>query len=161
MRRAGLVGRHRPRKIRTAIPADDAFVIPDLVEQRFEPRVADRAWCPDITYVPTGKGWLFVAGVLDLGSRRCLGYSMADHMRTELVLDALNMAVTARGGNAAGVIAHADRGAQYTSNDYIDFCLANQLRPSCGRVATCYDCEDPSVVIVSLRGSLPSLLRVA
>ena len=65
---------------------------------------------------------MYLASVLDLGSRRLLGYSMADHMRTELVLDALAMAVAARSGVAAGVIAHADRGSQYTSNDYLDFC---------------------------------------
>jgi transposase InsO family protein len=68
----------------------------------------------DITYIPTGEGWLFLASVLDLGSRRLLGYSMAHHMRTELVLDALGMAISARGGDRAvhGVIVHADRGSQ-------------------------------------------------
>ena len=68
-----------------------------------------------------------------------LGYSMADHMRTELVLDALTMAVGNRDGNVAGVIAHADRGSQYTSNDYLDFCQRHQLRPSVGRTGTCWD----------------------
>jgi len=77
--------------------------------------------------------------VVDLGSRRLLGYSMADHMRTELVLDALGMAVGARGGSTAGVIAHADRGSQYTSNDYLDFCAARQLRPSVGKTGICWD----------------------
>ena len=67
--------------------------------------------------------------MIDIGSRRLLGYSMADHMRTELVTDALDMAIAARGGNAAGVIAHADRGSQYTSNDYLDRCQQHQLRP--------------------------------
>ena len=64
---------------------------------------------------------------------------MADHMRTELVLDALGMAVAARDGAVAGVIAHADRGSQYTSNDYLDYCQTHQLRASVGRVATCFD----------------------
>src|SRR5680860_1348938 len=64
---------------------------------------------------------------------------MADHMRTELVLDALTMAVAARDGAVAGVIAHADRGSQYTSNDYLDYCGTHQLRASVGRVATCFD----------------------
>jgi transposase InsO family protein len=87
----------------------------------------------DITYIPTGEGWLYLASVIDLGSRRLLGYSMADHMRTELVLDALTMAVAARGGDhaAAGVIGHADRGSQagqYTSNDYLEFLHARQMR---------------------------------
>jgi transposase InsO family protein len=64
---------------------------------------------------------------------------MADHMRTELVLDALGMAVTARGGQVAGVIGHADRGSQYTSNDYLEFCQLHQIRPSVGRTGVCWD----------------------
>ena len=80
-----------------------------------------------------------MASVIDIGSRRLLGYSMADHMRTELVTSALDMAIAARGGNAAGVIAHADRGSQYTSNDYLDHCQRHQLRPSVGRTGVCWD----------------------
>ena len=110
MRRHGLAGRFRRRKCRTTFPGADGYQIPDLVGRLFCPGAPDVAWAQDITYVPTGEGWLFVASVLDLGSRRLLGYSMADHMRTELVLDALKMAVAARGGDhaVAGVIAHAD-----------------------------------------------------
>ena len=89
-----------------------------------------------------------------------LGYSMADHMRTSLVIDALDMAITTSAGHVAGVIAHADRGSQYTSNDYLDHCHTHQLRPSVGRVATCFDCEDPWAEIISLRGS-PMLLSRA
>ena len=150
MRREGLIGRHRRRKLVTTFPGPDGYVIPDLVGRRFDPGVPDVAWCQDITYVATGEGWLFLASVLDLGSRRLLGYSMADHMRTELVLDALEMAVAARGGQAPGVIAHADRGSQYTSNDYIDFCVAHQLRPSAGRTGICFD----NAVAESFWGSL-------
>jgi putative transposase len=139
MRREGMIGRHRRRKLVTTFPGPDGYVIPDLVGRRFDPGEPDVAWCQDITYVPTGEGWLYLASTLDLGSRRLLGYSMADHMRTELVLDALGMAVAARGGQTAGVIAHADRGSQYTSNDYLDFCAAHQLRPSVGRTGICYD----------------------
>ena len=139
MRRAGLAGRFRARTCRTTLPGPDGYIIPDLVGRRFAPGAPDVAWGQDITYIPTGEGWLFLAGVLDLGSRRLLGYSMADHMRTALVLDALGMAVAARGGAAAGVIAHADRGSQYTSNDYLDFCTAHQLRPSVGRTGVCWD----------------------
>ena len=80
-----------------------------------------------------------MASVLDLGSRRLLGYSMADHMRTELVLNALDMAVAARNDTVADVIAHADRGAQYTSNDYLEFCRTRQMRPSVGRTGVCWD----------------------
>ena len=89
--------------------------------------------------ISTGEGWLYLASVRDLGSRRMISYSMADHMRTELVLDALEMAVTARRGHVAGVIAHADRGTQYTSNDYLDYCQQRQLRPSVGRTGVCWE----------------------
>lgn len=143
MRRHGMAGRHHRRRCRTTFPGPDGYVIPDLVGRRFDPGAPDVAWCQDITYIPTGEGWLFLASVLDLGSRHLLGYSMAEHMRTELVLDALEMAVAARGGDHAvqGVIVHADRGSQYTSNDYLDFCLDDkrQLRPSVGRTGVCWD----------------------
>ncbi len=143
MRLHGMAGRHHRRRCRTTFPGPDGYVIPDLVGRRFEPGAPDVAWCQDITYIPTGEGWLFLASVLDLGSRRLLGYSMAEHMRTELVLDALGMAIDARGGDHAvhGVIVHADRGSQYTSNDYLDFCLdqRRQLRPSVGRTGVCWD----------------------
>jgi transposase InsO family protein len=141
MRRHGMAGRCRRRRCRTTFPGPDGFDIPDLVGRRFELGAPDVAWCQDITYIPTGEGWLYLASVLDLGSRRLVGYSMADHMRTELVTDALGMAVAARGGDhaVAGVIAHADRGSQYTANDYLEFCHARQLRPSVGRTGVCWD----------------------
>jgi transposase InsO family protein len=141
MRSHGMAGRHRRRTCRTTFPGPDGYTIPDLVGRRFAAGAPDVAWVQDITYIPTGEGWLYLASVLDLGSRRLLGYSMADHMRTELVLDALEMAVAARGGDkaVAGVICHADRGSQYTSNDYIDFCGDRQMRPSAGRTAVCWD----------------------
>jgi putative transposase len=139
MRLHGMAGRCIRRRVRTTFPGPDGFTIPDLVGRRFTPGAPDVAWGQDITYIPTGEGWLYLASVLDLGSRRLLGYSMADHMRTELVTNALEMAIAARGRKVAGVIAHADRGSQYTSNDYLDFCQRHQLRPSVGRVATCFD----------------------
>ena len=141
MRLHGMAGRHRRRTCRTTFPGPDGYQIPDLVGRRFAPGAPDVAWCQDITYIATREGWLYLASVLDLGSRRLLGYSMADHMRTELVLDALGMAVAARGGDkaVAGVIAHADRGSQYTSNDYIDYCQDRQMRPSVGRTGVCWD----------------------
>jgi putative transposase len=95
MRVNGIVGVHKPARVRTTIPAEDAPPLPDLIGRRFEVGAPDVAWVGDITYVPTGEGWLYLASVLDLGSRRLLGYSMADHMRTELVVDALTMAAIA------------------------------------------------------------------
>lgn len=141
MRQHGMAGRFRRRTCRTTFPGDDGYVIPDLIGRQFEPGAPDVAWCQDITYIPTREGWLYLASVLDLGSRRLLGYSMTDHMRTELVLDALQMAIAARGGDkrVAGVIAHADRGSQYTANDYVDFCQDRKMRPSVGRTGVCWD----------------------
>jgi transposase InsO family protein len=139
MRLHGMAGRCRRRRCQTTFPGPDGYYIPDLIGRRFEPGKPDTAWCQDITYIPTGEGWLYLASVLDLGSRRLLGYSMADHMRSELVLDALGMAVAARGDTVAGTIAHADRGSQYTSNDYLEFCQRHQLRPSVGRTGVCWD----------------------
>ena len=139
MRLHGMAGRCIRRRCRTTIPGPDGYTIPDLIGRAFTPGEPDRAWCQDITYIATGEGWLYLASVIDIGSRRLLGYSMADHMRTSLVIDALDMAITARASNITGVIAHADRGSQYTSNDYLDHCQRHQLRPSVGRTGVCWD----------------------
>ena len=136
---SGLAGRCHQRKCRTTFPGPDGYVIEDLIGRRFAVGAPDQAWCQDITYIATGEGWLYLASVLDLGSRRLVGYAMAGHMRTELVLDALTMAVAARGGNVDGVIGHADRGTQYTSNAYLDYCAAHQIRPSVGKTGICWD----------------------
>jgi transposase InsO family protein len=141
MRTHGMAGRCRRRTCRTTFPGPDGYFIPDLIGRRFAPGAPDAAWVQDITYIATGEGWLFLASVLDLGSRRLLGYSMAEHMRTELVLDALRMAIAARGGDeaVAGIVSHADRGTQYTSNEYLDFCHDHHLRPSVGQTGVCWD----------------------
>ena len=96
------------RHCRTTISGPGGYKISDLV-QRGPRQAPDQAWCQDITYIATGAGWLSLASVVDIGSRLPLGYSMADPMRTELVIDALDLAINALGGTAAGVIAHADR----------------------------------------------------
>lgn len=139
MRVHGIVGVHKPVKVRTTIPAEEHPPLPDLVGRCFAPTAPDVVWCGDITYVPTGEGWLYVASVLDLGSRRLLGYSMAEHMRTELVADALEMAAAARGGQTAGVIFHGDRGSQYMSGDYRQLIAALDIVQSVGRTGVCWD----------------------
>ncbi|MBW3612165.1 MAG: IS3 family transposase [Actinobacteria bacterium] len=139
MRTHGIVGVHKPAKVRTTIPAEDAPPLPDLIGRRFTPGCPDVAWAGDITYIPTGEGWLYLASVLDLGSRRLLGYSMADHMRTELVADALTMAAGARGGATAGIIFHGDRGSQYLSGDYRRLVADLEMRQSVGRTGVCWD----------------------
>jgi transposase InsO family protein len=97
------------------------------------------AWVGDITYIPTGEGWLYLASVLDLGSRRLLGYSMADHMRTELVADALRMAAGVRGANTAGIIFYGDRGSQYLSGEYRQLVTDLGMVQSVGRTGVCWD----------------------
>jgi transposase InsO family protein len=115
MRENGVVGRHPRRKKRTTVPDRVAPPVPDLLERDFTASRLDERWCGDITYIPVGSQWLFLACVIDIRSRRVLGWSMAPHMRAELVIDALRMAVAARGGDVAGVVFHSDRGSQYTS----------------------------------------------
>lgn len=139
MRLHGIVGVHKPAKVRTTIPAEENPPLPDLVGRRFAPAAPDVTWVGDITYVATGEGWLYVASVLDLGSRRLLGYSMAAHMRTELVTDALDMAATARAGATAGIIFHGDRGAQYMSGDHRQRIADLGMVQSVGRTGVCWD----------------------
>ncbi|MGY3676932.1 transposase InsO family protein [Streptomyces sp. TE33382] len=109
MRVNGLEGRHLRRRKRTTVPDRLAPPAPDLVQRDFTAARMDEKWCGDITYVQVGGAWLYLARVIDIYSRRVLGYSMASHMRAELVVDAMKTAVTTRGGNVSGVIFHADR----------------------------------------------------
>jgi putative transposase len=114
MRDARLQGVHR-RRLRGLTRRDpQAAPAPDLVERNFTPPAPDRLWVADITQQRTDDGWLYLAVVLDSFSRRIVGWSMADHLRTELVLDALDMAIAQR-QPAAGLIHHTDHGSQYTS----------------------------------------------
>ncbi|WP_369275910.1 IS3 family transposase [Streptomyces sp. R11] len=104
MRQAGLTGRTRRRRHRTTIPDPHAFTRPDLVLRDFQPDPAaiDTRWCGDITYVATEEGWLYLATVIDIASRRVVGWATADHLRTELVADALKAARETRRPSGAG-----------------------------------------------------------
>lgn len=139
MRVHGIVGVHKPTRLRTTIPAENSPPLPDLIGRRFNPGRPDVAWVGDITYIATDEGWLYLASVLDLGSRRLLGYSMAAHMRTELVADALTMAAGVRGGLTAGIIFHGDRGSQYLSGDYRHLIAELGMVQSVGRTGVCWD----------------------
>ncbi len=115
MRQADLRGCPRPRRQpRTTIADPAASAAPDLVQRAFDPLAPDRLWLADITYIPTEEGWLYLAAVLDAFSRRVVGWAMADHLRTELVLDALELALRQR-RPVAGLIHHSDRGAKANS----------------------------------------------
>ena len=111
MRAAGLEGVHRRRSVRTTVSDRDTAPAPDLVERHFSASRPNALWVADITYVPTWQGFLYVAVVLDVFSRRVVGWSMAGHLRTELILDALEMAISRR-RPAEGLVHHSDRGTQ-------------------------------------------------
>lgn len=134
----GIVGIRPRRRVRTTVPAVDAKPYADLVCRDFLKAFPDAAWCGDITYIRTWEGWLYLATVMDLGSRRIIGYSMTDHLRTSLVNDALSAAVQSRGG-VEDVIFHSDRGCQYTSEDFQRLCGDSGVHFSVGRTGICWD----------------------
>jgi putative transposase len=137
MRLAGLQGASRRKKYRTTVRNRDARPAPDLVDRNFSVSRPDQLWVADITYIPTWTGFLFLAVVLDAFSRRIVGWAMAGHLRTELVLDALNMALGQRRPEA--VIHHSDQGCQYTSIAFGVRCQQAGVKPSMGSVGDCYD----------------------
>ena len=137
MRAAGLVGVTRRKHCRTTKRDRTMRPAPDLVKREFRAPGPDRLWVADITYVPTWEGFLFLAVVVDAWSRRVIGWSMASHLRTELVLAALDMALARR--RPASVIHHSDQGCQYTSYAFGHRCLEAGVRPSMGSVGDCYD----------------------
>ncbi len=127
----------RRRKGRTTKRAAESKPAPDLVERDFSASGPDELWVADITYVPTWAGWLYLAVVLDAWSRRIVGWSMATHLRTSLVLDAFDMALARR--RPEGVIHHSDQGSQYTSYAFGGRCRRAGVRPSMGSVGDAYD----------------------
>jgi putative transposase len=137
MREAGLQGASRRRWPTTTVRDKKARPAPDLVERKFTAEGRDRLWVADITYIPTLAGFLYLAVVVDAWSRRVVGWSMAVHLRTELVLDALNMALGRR--RPQGVIHHSDQGTQYTSLAFGQRCREAGVRPSMGSVGDCFD----------------------
>ena len=137
MRGAGLAGVSRRRGVRTTIRDREARPAPDLVIRDFNAQSLDRLWVADITYIPTWAGFLYLAVVLDVCSRRVVGWSMATHLRSELVLEALNMAISQR--RPSEVIHHSDQGAQYTSIAFGLRCREVGVKPSMGSVGDCFD----------------------
>ena len=137
MSQEGLQGASRRKKWRTTKRAKDARPAPDLVERNFGVDGPDQLWVADITYVPTWSGFLYLAVVADAWSRRVVGWSMQTHLRTDLVLQALNMALQQR--NPDSVIHHSDQGTQYTSIAFGLRCKEAGVRPSMGSVGDAYD----------------------
>ncbi len=139
MRAAGLEGRAKKRWRTTTVADPEAEAAKDLIQRHFGPcEELDRRYVGDITYVATWEGWAYLATVIDLASRRVVGWALADHMRTELVEEALEMAFVQR-RPPEGVIFHSDRGCQYTSGDYAQLARTNGVVLSVGRKGECWD----------------------
>jgi len=137
MKARGLEGASRRKGCRTTARDDRTRPAPDLVEREFTAEAPDRLWVADITYIPTREGFLYLAVVLDVFSRRIVGWAMAAHLRTELVLSALDMALWQRQPDE--VVHHSDQGCQYTSLAFSRRCEEAGVRPSMGSVGDCFD----------------------
>ena len=160
MREAGLVGAsHRRGGPVTTRRDKDARPAPDLVDRDFSATAPNQLWVADITYVPTAAGFLYLAVVLDAWSRKIVGWSMANHLRTELVLDAMEMAVGQR--RPKDVIHHSDQGSQYTSVAFGKRCGEAGVRPSMGSVGDAYDNAMAESFFSTLEAELLSRRRFA
>ncbi|MYT03135.1 MULTISPECIES: IS3 family transposase [Streptomyces] len=140
MEAAGLEGRHRRRRHLTTVPDPHAASRPDLVLRQFDPDPdgVDTRWCGDITYVPTEEGWLYLATVIDIACRRVIGWATADHLRADLVADALTAACRQRRPTRP-VIFHSDRGCQYTSQQFPTLATEFGVHLPVGRTGQCWD----------------------
>ena len=137
MRAAGLKGLQPPKYVTTTVSDPEADRALDKVDRDFSAEGPDRLWVADITYVPTWAGFLYLAIVLDVWSRRIVGWSMANHLRAQLVLDALDMAIAQR--RPESVIHHSDKGSQYTSYAFGKRCREAGIVPSMGSTGDAYD----------------------
>ena len=149
MRNAGLAGQLKRRRGKTTIAVQGVRTAPDLVERDFNPTEPNRLWAADITYIRTWEGWLYLASVMDCYSRRIVGWALADHLRAELVVDALEMAVTRRRPDV-GLVHHSDRGSQFTSLIFTRRCRSVGIDISMGSRGDCFD----NAVLESFHASL-------
>jgi len=138
MRLHGIRAKQPRRCVRTTDANHSQLVAENVLNQQFEAEAPNRVWTADITYIDTAEGWLYLAVVMDLFSRRIVGWAMADHMLTRLVEDALAMALEQR-QPTDGLLHHSDRGSQYASHDYQDRLTAAGIQVSMSRRANCYD----------------------
>jgi len=160
MRQAGLVGAsHRNGGPVTTQRGQEARPAPDLVDRKFTAPGLDQLWVADITYVPTATGFLYLAVVLDAWSRKIVGWSMANHLRAELVLAAMEMAIGQR--RPKGVIHRSDQGSQYTSVAFGKRCQEAGVRPSMGSVGDAYDNAMAESFFSTLEAELLSRRRFA
>jgi len=138
MKRQGLVAKAGRKFKATTNSAHNLPIAPNLLEQDFSCESINEKWCGDITYLWTDEGWLYLAIVLDLFSKKIIGWSMSERMTKQLACDAMNMAIESR-ENIKGVIMHTDRGGQYCSKDFQRLLKLNDIRPSMSKRGDCYD----------------------
>jgi transposase InsO family protein len=138
MAEQGITGRRPPRFCKTTNSCHDHPIAPNLIERDFSPAAPNEVWAADITYIPTASGWAYLAVVLDLFSRRVIGWAIADHMRTELVLEALDRALGTRDVGEE-LIHHSDRGSQYASNRHREELERRGISCSMSAKGCCYD----------------------
>lgn len=127
-----------PRRARTTDSRHDLPIAPNLIKRDFTAAAPNRVWLADITYIPTAEGWMYLAAVMDLFSRKIVGWAMRDHMQVELASSALTMAIHQQRPQA-GLIHHSDRGVQYASHAYRDALSGAAIVASMSRKADCYD----------------------
>lgn len=140
MARQGLRGRSPKRKRRSLTRPDKAAApIPDLIKRDFRAEAIDRRWCGDLTEIPTDEGKLYLATVLDLGSRRLPGFALSEHHDSAVAKAALCMAAAVRGGDVAGVVFHSDKGGEYVGELFASACRALRVTQSMGRVGSALD----------------------
>jgi len=153
MRSMGLAGRRR-RRFRRTTDSRHAFPIaPNLLERNFTAEAPDRVWLADLTYIWTAQGWLYLAVVLDLYTRRVVGWAMADHLRHELTLAALDMAI-GRQRPVPGLVHHADRGVQYAAHGYRARLRHHGMVCSMSRKGDCWDNAPMESFFATLKGEL-------
>ncbi len=155
MRQHGIEGVHKGKTRRTTIPGPTPAPTPDLVHRNFSADRPDKLWLADFTYIRTWAGWSYLAVVLDVHTRRIVGWQLANHMRQSLVTDAFEMALAGRQEHEdGGMIAHSDNGSQYTSYEYTKRLVEAGIAPSRGRTGTALDNAMAESVISTIKTEL-------
>jgi len=154
MRLHGIAGISPGKVQRTTIPGAAPVAAPDLVGRDFSASRPDELWLADFTYVRTGQGWSYLAVVLDVYTRRVVGWQLADHMRQSLVADAFEIALASRREHEGGLVAHSDNGSQYTSYEYTERLKRAGIAPSRGRTGTALDNAMAESVIATIKREL-------
>ena len=153
MQKHGIQARGKRRfRVLTSDSKHDLPIAPNVLDRKFSVGAPNQVWVGDLTYIPTAEGWLFLAIVIDLFSRKVVGWSMRPDMQSELVLDALDMAWFGRSpGRQTGLIFHSDRGSQYASDDFRQLLKGHGIVPSMSRKGNCWDNACSETLFASLK----------